>query len=293
MRLLWRLEAVLVRACLLLLHALGPVRASNFGGAVARAIGPRLPVSRVAHRNLRLTMPELNEAARRRILRGVWDNLGRTVAELPHLADLKRTADGPGWEMPDEAIMREVAVRGGPGIFFSGHIGNWEMLPPVVAAFGMMMSSVYRAPQNPFIDRMVGRLRMAALGEDVPMFPKGAAVGRAAFQYLARGGWLGLLMDQKLNDGIAVPLFGRPAMTSPALAALALRFRCPVVPGHVERIGPARFRMIPEPPLMLPETGDREADIASLTRQVNECLERWIRARPESWLWLHRRWPDS
>lgn len=100
-------------------------------------------------------------------------------------------------------------------------------------------------------------------------------------------------MDQKLNDGIAVPLFGRPAMTSPALAELALRFRCPVVPGHVERIGPARFRMIPEPPLMLPETGDREADIASLTRQVNECLERWIRARPESWLWLHRRWPDS
>jgi KDO2-lipid IV(A) lauroyltransferase len=96
-----------------------------------------------------------------------------------------------------------------------------------------------------------------------------------------------------MNDGIEVKLFGMPAMTAPALAAFALRYRCPVVCGHVERTGPARFRVVAEPSLALAITGDRRADIAAVTQQVNDVLERWIRAKPESWLWLHRRWPKD
>jgi len=288
-----RLELAAARACLALLRALGPVRASNLGGALARTIGPLLPVSRVADANLRLAMPELDGAARRRIVRGVWDNLGRTAAEFPHLAQMRRSERGPGWEIVGEEHLHPVAARGGPAIFFSGHIGNWELLPPVVAAFGMPMSSMYRPAANRAVDALIAELRRAAVGSDVAMFPKGAAGGRAALAHMARGGYLGMLIDQKLNDGIAVEFFGRPAMTAPALAALALRFRCPVIPGYSERIGPARLRFTAEPPLDLPDTGDRTADIATLTRAVNATLERWIRARPEGWLWLHRRWPDT
>jgi KDO2-lipid IV(A) lauroyltransferase len=65
------------------------------------------------------------------------------------------------------------------------------------------------------------------------------------------------------------------------------------VPAHVERLGAARFRVVCEAPLALPATGDRIADIAALTAAINGCLERWIRARPEQWLWLHRRWPKE
>jgi KDO2-lipid IV(A) lauroyltransferase len=100
-----------------------------------------------------------------------------------------------------------------------------------------------------------------------------------------------MLVDQKMNDGIEARLFGLPAMTAPAAAAFALRFRCPVIPGHSERIGPARFRLVCDPPLNLPDTGDRTADLAALTQAINDRLEAWIRARPEQWLWLHRRWP--
>lgn len=288
-----RLEALAARACLKLLRGIGPVAASNLGGALARTLGPWLPVSRVADGNLRHVFPELDRSARRRIVRGVWDNLGRTVAEFPHLARLRQNASGPGWEIENAEILVELAKRGGPAIFFSGHIGNWELLPPVVVAFGMPMSSMYRPAANPVVDALIAELRRGALGLDVPMFPKGATGGRAALAHMARGGFLGMLMDQKLNDGIAVDFFGRPAMTAPALATLALRFRCPVIPGHAQRIGPARLRFVVDPPLELPDTGDRAADIATLTREVNATLERWIRARPESWLWLHRRWPET
>lgn len=288
----FRLEAALVRGLLALFDALGPVAASNLAGRIARAVGPLLPVSRVADANLRRAMPELDAPARRRIVRGVWENLGRTVGELPHLPRLRQnTPAGPGWEMVGEETLIALARRGGPAIFVSGHIANWEMLPPAVAAYGMPFSSLYRAAANPLTDAIIVDLRRRAIGADVPMFPKGAAGARGALAHMAKGGFLGMLMDQKMNDGIAVRFFGRPAMTAPALAALALRFRCPVIPGHVERVGPARFRLICEPPIPLPDSGDRAEDIRRLTQAVNDHLERWIRERPDSWLWLHRRWP--
>lgn len=289
--LLQRAEAALIAGLLGLLGRLSPTAASNLGGAVARLAGPWLPVSRVAHRNLRLAMPELDAAARRRIARGAWENLGRTAGELPHIASLRQnTPGGPGWEMVGAEHLQALAARGGPAIFFSGHLANWEMLPSAVAAYGMVVSSLYRGAENPHVDRILIGLRHRALGRDVPMFPKGAAGARAALAHLNRGGFLGMLMDQKMNDGIKARLFGREAMTAPALAALALRLRCPVIPGHVQRVGPARFRLVCEAPMDLPDSGDRKADIAQLTQQVNDWLETWIRASPDQWLWLHRRW---
>lgn len=92
---------------------------------------------------------------------------------------------------------------------------------------------------------------------------------------------------------IEARLFGQPAMTATALAAVALRQRCSVIPARIDRLGPARLRMVVEPPLRLPDTGNRAADQAALTQQINDVLERWIRAHPESWLWLHRRWPKE
>ena len=101
-----------------------------------------------------------------------------------------------------------------------------------------------------------------------------------------------MLADQKLNEGIPVPFFGRSAMTATALALLALRFDCVALPARVERLRGARFRLTVFPPLPLPRTGDRDADIAALTANVTGVLEAWIRDRPEEWLWVHRRWPD-
>jgi KDO2-lipid IV(A) lauroyltransferase len=287
-----RLEAALARSALWLVRRLPPAGASNFGGVLARTIGPLLPVSRVADANLRLAMPELDAVARRRIVRGVWENLGRTATELPHIPDLQRTESGPGWEVVGEQVLRDVVAQGGPMILISGHFGNWEVLPLAVAAFGIRMSSFYRPASNRRVDKLILDLRRAVVG-DVPNFAKGAGGARAALAHLRAGGPLGVLVDQKLNDGIPAPFFGHIAMTAPATAALALRFRCPVIAGRVERLGPARFRLTVEPPLPLPDSGDRTADIASLTAAINLVLERWIRARPDHWLWLHRRWPKQ
>jgi KDO2-lipid IV(A) lauroyltransferase len=287
----YRAEALVARAALVLLRRLGPVRGSNLACAVARTIGPLLPVSRVADINLRHAMPELDAAARRRVIRGVWENLGRTVAELPHVATLGPTAQGPGWEVEGGEILHRCRDAGGTMILFSGHIGCWELLPALLGQNGMPMASFYRAAGNPEVDALINAMRRDAVGTDVPFFNKSAKGAREAMLYLAQGGRVGMLVDQKMNEGIEARLFGQPVMTTTSPAAFALRFQCPMVPGHTIRIGPCRFRIVVEPPLPLPDSGDHHADILALTQTMNDCLERWIRAWPEGWLWLHRRFP--
>lgn len=281
----WRCEAALVRGLLALSGWLGPLRASNLGGAVARALGPRLPVSRIGRRNLELAFPGSEAAWRESVLRDAWENLGRTAMEMPHVPRLLRSAEGPGWEITGE----ENLPRRGAGILLSAHLANWEILLRAAAESGIRMGGFYRAPDNPFVDAIVRRMRQE--GADIQLFPKGSKGARLGLRLLADGGVLGLLGDQKLNEGLEVPFLGIPAMTSPAAAELALRFDCPVVLVQVLRIGPCRFRLRVEPPLPMPAEGDRHARLLAITRAMNERIGEWVRERPGEWLWLHRRFP--
>ncbi len=289
-----RAEAVLAQAGLALFRALPPAAASNVAGTVARWIGPLLGVSRTADKNLAAAMPEIDAAGRQKIIAEVWENLGRTVAELAHIGNLRETARGPGYRVTGwEHVAAALPDGAGPSLILTGHIGNWEMIPPAAFARGMDLAFMYRAASNPLVDNMILKLREANFQRRVIMFAKGASGARGAYAHLMRGGHLGLLNDQKLDNGIAAPFFGRDAMTAPALASFALKFRCPVFPVHVVREGPARLNVIFEAPIPLPDTGDKQADVLALTTTANAILERWIREVPGSWLWLHRRWPKG
>ena len=85
---------------------------------------------------------------------------------------------------------------------------------------------------------------------------------------------------------------GDPGIEAPALALLALRFDCAVLPARVERLDGAHFRLTLDPPLDLPRTGDRDPDVAASIRSVNATLEGWIHERSEQWFWVHSRSPD-
>jgi KDO2-lipid IV(A) lauroyltransferase len=261
--------------------------ASAVGGWLGRAIGPRLGISRRAARNLERAMPENSPAENRRIISGMWDNLGRTAAEYPHLPTI--CAEGSGRiEVVNGAAVTALAHDGRPGIIFGGHFANWEVGPYTLRRLlGVSLTSVYRAPNNPWIEPVLNRLRRAP-----DRIAKGSEGGRHLMRLLKGGGHVGILVDQKLNDGIAVPFFGRDAMTAPAVARFGLRFDCPLVPVNAERLGGARFRVTVGAPIELSATGDTERDVHGTMRRINDLLEGWVRQRPEQWLWLHNRWPS-
>ena len=284
----YRLEAWGAAVFFAAMRALPLDAASAVGGAVARWLGPRLGISGRARRNLRAALPELSEPERAAIVRGMWDNLGRVVAEYPHLRDIHVYETGGRVQLAGMELMQGALASGRPVIIFGAHLGNWEIAALAGGQSGLDVTQIYRAANNPLVDRMIAGFR----GKAGELIPKGALASRRAVAALRRGASLSLLIDQKLNDGIPVPFFGRPAMTAPALAILALRFGCTVLPARVERLRGARFRLTIEPPLPLPASGDRDADVAALMAAVNRTLEGWIREHPEQWFWVHSRWPD-
>ena len=262
--------------------------ASAFGGCVGRTFGQFLPLSRYAERNLRAAFPEKSAAEIGKILADMWENLGRVFGEYPHLGNIRLRAPGNRVEVIHAEHFDRLRDDGKPGIFFSAHIGNWEILSIGATQRGLPLTRIYHAPNNPLVDRLIRWSRRKITGE---LLRKGSEGARRTIAALQKGGHLAMLVDQKMDDGIAVPFFGRPAMTAPALAQLALKFDCPVVPAKVERLKGARFRLVVYPPLDVVKSGDRHRDTLALMTQVNAMIEGWIRERPAQWLWLHRRWP--
>jgi KDO2-lipid IV(A) lauroyltransferase len=82
-------------------------------------------------------------------------------------------------------------------------------------------------------------------------------------------------------------------MTADGPTRLARKFRCPLVPVGIERLPGVRFRITVEDPIPYDEDPDEEAAVARTVATINAHVERWLRAAPEQWFWVHRRWPKE
>jgi len=258
--------------------------ASGIGGFLGRKIGPLFSAHRVAIKNLADSFPEKSEEERTAILTGMWDNLGRVAGELPHLRGktlISRYTLHGEEHLPkkDEAVL-----------FFSGHIGNWELLPSVPYRRGTGITIVYRHANNPYVDNIIAKLRASQSDDMIAKGPRGAI---KLAKTLKKKKSICMLVDQKMNDGISVPFFGRPAMTAPAIAQLALHYNLPIIPARVIRNKGVNFDVHVYAPLSYEKTGDAEKDMLAIMTKINAMMEEWIRAKPEQWFWVHRRWPKA
>ncbi|HWA91970.1 MAG TPA: lysophospholipid acyltransferase family protein [Rhizomicrobium sp.] len=272
-----------------LFKLIGIDAASALGGFIGRHVFYRItPVVDRARDNLKAAFPEMQAAEMETVIREMCDNLGRTVAEYPHLDKL--TYDGPdprlqiaGKEHGDAAMANAKGA-----MFISGHFANWEAMPVMATELGYDGGLVYRPPNNPYVDRYISRMRAKA-GPKIQI-SKGAQGTRKIFTLLRRGMAILMLVDQKTEQGVAAPFFGRDAMTTPAPAALALKLGAALLPTSNERTKGARFRMRIRPPIAFTPTGDHDADVLALTAKINAAIEECVRERPSQWLWIHRRW---
>lgn len=270
-------------------RALPPEQASRAGGALIRTLGPLYARgTSIARRNLYRVFPDHSPQAVQDLIVRMWDNLGRVVAEYAHLDAFhgERFVQVVGREHVDA-----IARSGQTALFFAGHIANWEAAATSILRAGCPLAQVYRAANNPWVDRMIRKAQKASTPH---LIPRGPGAGRDVLRAMQKGIPVMMMVDTKMDNGISVSFLGEEAMTAPALARLALKFRCPLVPVRVERLEGMQFRVTFLPPLDTAAiiTGASDPVLALMTH-VNALLGDWIRARPEQWLWVHRRWPSS
>jgi KDO2-lipid IV(A) lauroyltransferase len=284
-RIRYWLEYILARSIFALFRVIGRKRASLVGGWIGRKVGPFLSAHKTAVDNIARAMPELSDEDRKAALKGMWTNLGRNAAEIPFVREF--SINDEDVEFHGSEHLDEFLKSGKPALFITGHYGPWEATMLAGQYCKVDVSIVYRAANNPMVEKYVQKERQ---GVGYKFVPKGKTGARAIIKALKNNEPVALLNDQKQNSGVSVPFFGRDAKTATAVADFACRMNLPVYPIRSERTADDGIKVTVYPAIYAPSDGDPQQNVLSFLTTINEIYEEWIRERPDHWFWVHNRW---
>jgi KDO2-lipid IV(A) lauroyltransferase len=287
----YRLEYVAVRALIGLVRVMPDV--------VVRGCGTLLGLTfytvdrahrRIAKRNLAVAFPARSAGERREIMRGAFTHFGRLLFEILKFSTLSPRAMLARVEFDGEERARLAYAQGKGVLFVTGHFGFWELHAVVHALQLSPIGVLARALDNPYLNDLLERIRQRT-GNTV-IYRQGTI--RRVMRMLQTGQGVAVLIDQHIQsrDAIYVDFFERPAATTSAVAALALRTGAPVVPVFALPLRGGRYRMIYEHPVE-PPRADSDAAVREFTQRCTDVLEMYVRRHPDLWLWMHRRWREA
>lgn len=255
-----------------------------------RRIGPLLRGHRTARSQLVAVFPEKSAAEIETILIGMWDNLGRIGAEylnFERLADYDPAQPERSPIFMDPATAERMQRLRKPTLFFTAHIGNWELTATTITALGNELAVVYKPPKiGPIADELVkiratGITATIAAGRDTPMQIR---------QALKRSWMVGMLVDQYFASGVDIMFFNRRSKFNPWFARFARLFDCAVYGTRIIRQPDGRLRFEITEPIETPRDAEGRIDVEGTMQAIVSTIEGWIREHPEQWLWLHRHW---
>lgn len=265
--------------------------AIRFADWMMRRIGRHTRRHRLMLTNLRNAFPDKSDAEIEAIALGSWGNMGRLAAEyvfLDQLFDFDPGSTEPGRvEVSGIPIFLDLRDNPRPFIVFSGHTGNFELLPVAGNAFGLSVTVLFRPPNNPYVAQKVFDFRSRRMGRLVPSH---AGSSFALARQLENGQGVGVLVDQKFRKGLKTTFFGLEAKTNPLLPKLVRQFNCEVYPARCIRLPGNRYRLEIEPRLDMPRDAKGNLDLPAAAQLLNNKVESWVREYPDQWLWYHDRW---
>ena len=256
-------------------------RIAFVGWVVQHVIGPVAGYRARALDNLAMIWPQMPQERRAEIASKCLNNVGRSFIENYSARDFpkrmaKNTPTGAG-----VAALEKAAEQGNPVILVTGHYGNYEAMRACLVARGYDIGGLYRNMKNPYFNAHYVQT-MEAFGG--PVFPQGRR-GTAGFvRHLKDGGQLVLLFDQHVFGAPALDFLGQPANTALSAAELALRYDALLIPFYgIRQADGVSFDTVLEAPVP-------HSDAVTMTQALNDSLTARIKADPEQWFWVHRRW---
>jgi KDO2-lipid IV(A) lauroyltransferase len=241
----------------------------------------------IAQRNLQRVYPEQDAVWCQRMARESFAELGRTIFELPHVflrsgVFLRSRVDVRG-----EDALRQALQQGKGVILNACHHSNWELGALMLSLLGYSSVMVYRPLRQSGLDRFLKECR-ERFGARMHSRYEGLRWLSGA---LRRGDLVGLMIDQHVSSGEKVPFLGLPANTTLIPAAYAIKYQTPMFGVALHRLGRGFHFRLEFWPVPLPGlTGEATADQVRVMSEVNASFQPVIDARPELWLWTHRRW---
>jgi Kdo2-lipid IVA lauroyltransferase/acyltransferase len=267
---LWmRLNAALPLGLALAVHRL-------VGKALYR-LAPKL--RRVVQRNLGTCFPELEPRAVEALAKRHFEALAMSIAECA-AAWFGSARDGRFDIVGLEHLNAAVALGRGV-ILYTGHFTTLEICGQPFKRITPRFAAMFSHRSSPLLEEIQqrGRLRLAheVISSDSV---------RAMLRSLKKGAVIWYAPDLMYRDGVLIPFFGEPAMTNVATSKIARLSGATVLPFAYRRLDRgARYEIRFYAPLAGFPSGDAVED----TRRLVPYLEQFIRACPEQYQWIQKR----
>jgi KDO2-lipid IV(A) lauroyltransferase len=269
-------------ALLWLLHWLPLPVLGRIGNAVGSLMYYAIPKRRkIALTNLRLCMPELEEAARVAIAKRHFQSYSRSILErsliwwapIPRLRRLIHI----------EPSVPQAEMEAGPTILLCPHFVCLDVAG--VAARVIPVSTIYSPQKNAAFDRLLrnGRERFGP----VRLFTRTDGV-KPILRALREGLPYFMLPDMDFGekDATFVPFFGIPAATLTALGRLSAATGAKVIPVVATFLPNYQGYRVVFYPSWKDYPGD---DMVAATRRMNAFIEERVREHPAEYFWTHKR----
>ncbi len=231
--------------------------------------------------------PEMSADRRRRLALDSFRHFGRVTADNLKWTHLRPTRRAGLLRVEGTDHIRRVLEGGRGGLIFTAHFGNWEVAAEAVAALAPL-NVVARPLDNPLLEAELARFRTRRGTRVISKFQ----AARPVLQALRRNQLVAILIDQNVlrSQAVFVDFFGRPAATTPGLAAFHLRARSPLIPVFCVPGPQSSYRVRIGEPLMFEPSDEFGRDVLKITQACTKMIETEIRQRPGLWFWFHNRW---
>jgi len=248
-------------------------------GKVFYRAAPKL--RRVVQRNLELCFPELDSDVREALARRHFEALAMSIAEC-----------AVAWFGPDRDIDGRFDIRGiehlnaavahGKGvILYTGHFTTLEICGQPFKRMIPRFAAMFSHRSSPLLEEIQRRGRMHLAHETIS-----SDSVRSMLRSLKNNAAIWYAPDLMYRDGVLIPFFHELAMTNVATSKLARLSGATVLPFAYRRLpGRARYELRFHAPLVDFPSDDPVAD----TRRLVTLLEDFIRACPEQYQWMQKR----
>ena len=280
--------------CVMMFDVRTNYRTARWAGELLWRLVPKY--RRIARGHLRKSFPDWTDEHIERVARRSFRNLfclGIEVLFTPRLITPNLWREHI--RLRNQIENARMLTRGDRGmIYVTGHFGNWEIIGYALATLGFPTVSVARPIDNPHVNEHIMGIRERT-GQSI-LYKKGAT--SSMDDVLANHGVLAFIADQDAGrKGLYVDFFGRPASTYKAIGLMAIRHNVPIVIGYGKRLS-YRFEFeIGIQRIIHPdEWAGKDDELIWITQEFTRAMEDVIRANPEQYMWVHRRWkhrPDG
>ena len=257
---------------------------SNIGGLIFRFIGPFTKVHKIVKKNFKIIFPNADNNKVKKQATLSWFKAGKTLFELLVLHNIMETKDKIS--IIGQENLKDVINNREKVIFIGIHQSNWEILLPSIDKLGIPAVGIYRHINNPFIDKLILKIREKSLSNHSSYTPKGKKSAKDIIEGVRKDTSMVLLVDQKDSAGELVNFFGVQTKTQIGFIKIAKKYNLRIIPVENIRNKNDSFTLKFYKPIKI-----ISKDISDniVMKDIHSIIELWIKKNPSDWLLQHNR----